>query len=123
VVSISRELELRIGAHFKKGGVEIDFDFYKEITVTGEVGYRNVQTIGFAAEEAVVLPGDAAAPGYIVLRNMDATNFIEVGVTTTVYNIKLEPARPVAIFPIDGTTLFAKADTGNCELEIVVIEQ
>ena len=82
-----------------------------------------MQTIGFGAEEVVVLPSDAAAPGYIILRNMDATYVIEVGVTTTVYNIKLEPARPVAIFPIDGTTLFAKADTGDCVLEVIVIEQ
>lgn len=119
---ISRELKLRIGAHFEKGDVGVDFDFYKEITVTGEVGYHDVQTVG-TAEESIVMPGDAAAPGYIILRNMDATNFIEIGVTSTVYNIKLEPARPVAVFPIDGTTLFAKADTGACVLEKVIIEQ
>lgn len=109
-------------AQFEKGNVEVGFNFYKEITVTGEVGYKDVQTIG-TSEEAVVMPGDAAAPGYIILRNMDATNFIEIGVTSTVYNIKLTPGRPVAVFPIDGTTLFAIADTANCQLEKIVIEQ
>ena len=47
------------------------------ITVTGNQWMDNVQTIGFAAEEAILL-GDVATGGYWFVQNMDATNFVEL---------------------------------------------
>ena len=61
-----------------------------------------------------------AAPGYVWLKNLDSTNYIQVAPDTTNYFIKLK-AGQWAIFPINGTAMIAKANTATCNLEYIVV--
>lgn len=81
---------------------------------------KGTQTTGFAAHEALDL-GDLTTPGYIVVRNNDATNFIEVGVDDAgvfVPVIKVRPGESAGpLYVADGATLYVQADTADVEME------
>ena len=59
------------------------------------------------------------APGYLFIRNADATNYVQVGFATTVYHIRLK-AGQVALLPIEPgeTDIFLKANTAACDVEL-----
>ena len=75
---MSRELKVRIDLDFRKGGVHIPKRFYKAITVTGETGEKTVQEIGTTVE-TITVPADAGTIGFLLIRNMDATNYLLIG--------------------------------------------
>jgi len=57
-----------------------------------------------------------------VIRNLDATNFISVGSSTGSYLIKALPGESYFFRLIPSLTLYLKADTANCLLDITVLE-
>ena len=85
------------------------------IDVAGKPIVEQTISIG-TTEVSLTLP---AAPGFIRLENLDATNYIEFGRTTGVYTGKLFPVGGVnyAEFGLNGTTLFVKANTAACVLK------
>lgn len=82
------------------------------------------QTIG-TSEEAIVFAGDLTAAGWCYFRNLDATNFVEVGLTkaATFYPfVKLLPGE-WALFRLSTVTdVQAKADTAAVPLEHVLLD-
>jgi hypothetical protein len=52
---------------------------------------------------------------------MDTTNYVEVGAVTTQYGIKLL-AGEFALFRVNGTDVFCKADTAACDVQYLLIE-
>lgn len=83
-----------------------------------------VQTIGTSAE-TVTIGGDITSYGYMVVRNLDATNFVTIGPDSTgqVDFLKLL-AGEWGVFPIKpGITIKATADTAACDLEYYVLDR
>ncbi len=80
-----------------------------------------IQSIGFAAAEAVVISADIATPGYAYFRNMDATNYVVLSTNAdaTVPFCKLL-AGQVALLPLGVTAIYAKADAAAISLEYQV---
>lgn len=82
-----------------------------------------IRTIGTSAENLVLT--DIATPGILYVKNLDATNFVEIGVDNTgfVAMAKLEPGDPPARFRIaDSTTIQLKADTASCNVQFWCLE-
>lgn len=75
-----------------------------------------VQTID-TSEEVIEL-GDVSNPGYIVIINLDDTNYVDVGLTSS-YCIRLPKNGGFTIFPPTGT-IMAKANSAKCDVEIYV---
>src|SRR3990167_2958708 len=75
------------------GGLPID--------VSGAQVMDNVQAIGFAAEEAILM-GDVAAGGYWFVQNLDATNFVELRSGTGATDFIKLKAGEWAIFRTSG---------------------
>lgn len=91
--------------------------------LAGSRSYANVQIVG-TAYEAIAFGADLATKGWATFRNLDPTNFVELGleVSAAFYAFaKLLPGEE-CVFPIGGT-LFAKADTAPCDLEVVAVER
>lgn len=89
-------------------------------------GRGGVQEIGFAAHE-VILVTDVAVEGWVFMRNLDGTNFVEVGIDVAAAFepiIRMEPGEPCCFRASKdaGATLYAKADTAAVELEYMVLE-
>jgi hypothetical protein len=116
---MAQELSINISAALSKGNLKASVSpGVLKVDVTGSVFIDNVQTVG-TSEEAVVF-GDVATPGYVYVRNLDATNYVQLGATTGVYTIKLMPGEN-ALFRLSGTTLFALANTAACNVQVVAI--
>ena len=90
----------------------------KFISMTGTEFIHGVQSIGLT-EEAIEKITDIATTGLCVFRNLDATNFIEIGLTGS-YPVKLK-AKELALFRANGA-IYALADTAACRLEYWIFE-
>lgn len=89
-----------------------------QLTMAGTATVQAVKSVGTVKETLDLL--GVSAPGYVLLRNLDATNFVEVGEDADTPFLKLK-AREVAVFRMAGTTLSAKADTAAVNLEYMVL--
>ena len=96
-------------------------DVINVTTTNDALDFRRVE-IG-TGEETHTIDADIGDCGYCFLKNRDATNFVQVGFATTVYNIRLL-AGQVAVFPLEPSTsaLYLKADTAACEVDIYIRE-
>ena len=114
------EISLTISMLFNKGGATATRSESMSVDVTGDAFTHEVQQIG-TSEEEVAQGTDLGTPGYMFCKNLDATNYIEIGVTTGVYTVKLK-AKEFACFRVAGATILAKATGGACNLEYLLIE-
>lgn len=81
----------------------------------GGPGFQNV---GTSAE--TIPQTDLTATGYVYARNLDGTNYVEIGLDSSGFIplIKLR-AGEVCLFPLSaGVTLQARANTSACKMQI-----
>lgn len=104
----------------EKSNLEMEKTISILVTMTGNAYHHGVQTIG-TSDEQVIISGDIGTYGYCLLRNLDSTNYIEIGAVTLQYAIKLK-AGEIALFRFAANGLFAKANTASCDLEVWLIE-
>lgn len=73
---------------------------------------------------AVPIPTDVGTEGYAYFRNLDASNFIQIGVevAATFYPLVKLKAGRVAVFPLAIQGAFWKADTATCRVQYGVVE-
>ena len=73
-----------------------------------------MQAIG-ASEESIAF-GELTVKGWVILQNLDATNYVRWGFSTGVYGGRLEPGE-YAMFRLNpGATIFLIADTAACKV-------
>jgi hypothetical protein len=78
-------------------------------------------TVDVGTTEESISFGDIA-PGFVRLTNSDATNFVEVGFSTGVYGATLLKSGGVMLFyRKSGTTVYVKADTATCKVQVEAI--
>ena len=83
---------------------------------------QNSQAVGTTHEALEV--ADLASAGWASFKNLDATNFVQIGVevAATFYPVaKLLPGE-VATMRLSTLTLFAKADTSAVNLDCLISE-
>lgn len=96
---------------------------YPVTTVTASGGdmVRTTQSIGTSAE-AIVL-GDLATAAVLAVYNTDATNYIEVDSVNTMDKFPQKiPAGGFILLRPQTTTIYAKANTAACVVEILACE-
>lgn len=88
-----------------------------KVTQTSKLLAANVQTIGFAAHEALAM-GDVAAAGYAFFRNLDATNFVLIGTDAagTFHPFAKLKKGEAGVIRLGTNAPYAKADTGAVNL-------
>lgn len=119
---MANEINVSVSLTASKGGAAIQSTGSRTADMAGVEMITNVQAVGTAAEAIVV--GDIGTPGYCLLKNLDATNYVEIaldsGVTTQVF-AKLMPG-DVALFPAKTATMYAKANTAPIALLVSLVE-
>ena len=86
---------------------------------------KDVQEIGTAAAGEALGLGDLVSIGFAVFKNLDDTNFVEVGRSITgsfEAFIKLKPGESCIFRFASGTAPYALADTAACELMYVIYD-
>lgn len=85
-------------------------------------GGGNPGKVSIGTTEETVSLGDITTPGWVIMRNIDPTNYVQWGFSTGVYGGRLEPGEP-ALFRLDpGATLYMKANVAACSVVIQVLE-
>lgn len=118
---MANELTLTVSLKWVEGDLNVSRTINGlRIDTAGVKHYDAVQNIG-TSEEAITL-GEAAAGGYMLLENLDATNFIEIRPATGVADlIKLLPG-DIALFRLTGDSVpFALANTLACNMRVTII--
>lgn len=78
------------------------------------------QTIGTSYEAIAI--GDVATAGVAVFKNLDATNYVEIGVEVSAAFYAFAKLKPGEAYPIRlaSGTIFAKANTAPVSLEYTI---
>lgn len=112
------ELSLVVSVAFNKGGISTQRSESLSVDVAGDAFTHQVQAI--PTSNTALLEGVAiGTPGYIFIKNLDSTNYVEVGITGQ-YCIKLL-AGEIALFRATAA-IFALANSATCNVEYWMIE-
>ena len=116
--------EIRSSVNFSaiKGGAKVAISSSFNLTMAGSEMVQATQSIG-TSSETLNLGDITGIPGAIVIKNLDATNYIEIGGDTglTVFKIKLLAGQFVAFQPTSAT-IYAKANTAAVRVQIIATE-
>ena len=117
---MSDELALAVRISFTKGGASVTRAHNDSFDITGDAYTSNVQSVG-TSEEELLQGAEVGTPGYVLAKNLDDTNYVEIGAATGEYCIKMK-AGEFALWRHNSATLYAKANTAACLVEYTIIE-
>lgn len=116
---MSREIQLAASVRFSKSGSIIETVLASMyVDVSGLGGIKSKVTIG-TTDETLDL-GDITTPGYLVIKNLDSTNYVSWGPDGTVYPNKAK-AGEFAVVRWNGAAIHIKANTASCEVEYTLL--
>lgn len=78
------------------------------------------QTIGTTEEEVAF--GELGTPGFVIMQNLDDTNYVQWGFATTVYGGRMLAGETAGPFRLDSLSIFLKANTAACNVLIKAYE-
>ena len=118
---MANELTVSCSMRFSKSSREASKSYSGiQIDVSGTKVTRLEQTIG-TDEEALDI-GDIGTAGYIICKNLDDTNYIEIRPGSGAADLIKLKAGEVAMFRLALNGPYAIADTAACDLEFLLIE-
>lgn len=119
---MANEITQNIQIKAVKGGAEVSINSRQKFTMTGDDMFQATQVIG-TSSELVNLGDITGAPRQLVVKNLDSTNFIEIGGDSglTVFSLKVRPNDCQVFEPTSGT-VYAKANTASCRIQVVAFE-
>lgn len=119
---MANEITQTVTLEATKGGASVKISNTKRIDMAGNEMVQSTQSIGTSAE-ALVLGDVSGAPSTISIKNLDPTNFVEIGGDSglTVFKIKIR-AGHAALFQAAAVPLYGKADTAAVRIQIVAME-
>lgn len=89
-------------------------------TITNNDGVNDlIMTIGTTEESPTFT--DITTNGWLLLENLDATNYVQWGVATTVYTGRMAAGKAALLQLEPGKSLYLKANTAACRVRIVLI--
>jgi len=120
---MANEIRQSIELSATKNGASVTMSSNKRITMTGDDMVQGTQVIG-TTSELLVLGDITGAPSQIAIKNLDSTNFVEIGGDSglTVFKVKLLPTEIMLIRPTSGT-IYAKADTAAVRIAFCATEE
>lgn len=73
-------------------------------------------TIGTTEEEVAF--GELSSKGWVMMQNLDPTNYVQWGFSTGVYGGRMRAGEPAGPFRMDATSIFLRANTAACKVLI-----
>lgn len=119
---MAQEITQTVSLSATKGGATVNISSTKRVDMTGTGMIQTTQSIGTSAE-AIALGDLSGAPSMIEIKNLDATNFVEIGGDSglTVFKLKLRPGH-ATLFQPSAVPLYAKADTAAVLIQLAATE-
>ena len=119
---MANEITFQGTLKFAKNGIVEQRTLNCKADVAGAITAGGVQKIG-TTHEALVM-GDIGTAGWARFMNIDATNYVELGIVTGGTFYPFAKLKPGETFPLRlGTNApYAKANTAEVNLEYLIIE-
>lgn len=116
------ELTVTVALSYLNGNVSLSYPSTTDkVTIAANFAKREILTVTLAG---LAIPlGSIATPGYILIRNMDATNYIVVGNSGDTLPIRVN-AGALALFQFAGGIVpYAIANTADVVIEYMLVSQ
>jgi hypothetical protein len=114
---MANELTVSASASFSKGGAQdAQRTISKQVDVAGDAFSIKVLSIGTSDE--TVSFDDVATPGFIIMKNLDSTNYVEYSHASGAYLGQMKAGEPALLRLTGGATLHMSANTAACLVEI-----
>lgn len=123
---MANEISITAKLSVSKGGTSVtNATSTDSIDMSGTNMLTNVQNVGTSYEAAVLTDIDTAASYFVLARNKDATNYVEISFDAgSTYSLRMNageicgPMRLVA-----GEQIGFRANTATCEVEVIACEE
>src|SRR5436309_15751946 len=109
---MSNEITITSTLKYSKNKASASLAGTFQASQTGDKYEAGVQSVGTSPEETIQ-KGDIGTIGYAMFRNMDPTNFVQLGAQTGQYTIKLNPGETSAAIPWNGRAVCASGNTAD----------
>lgn len=120
---MANEIQITMGI-LRKDGTTVKHQLQTATRFLTQTTKRSIQitkAVGTTEESVDFSALDIATNGQMVLTNNDATNYIEWGTTTGDYCGKIEAGGMAGPLQLNaGKTLYLKANTAACDVEIIM---
>ena len=116
---MANELSLAFSLAFSKSSSTINQNEAIQVTVTGTKYVKINQSI--PTSDTTLTLGAVGTPGFLMVKNTDATNYVELGTDGSAWPLKLK-AGEVAMMRWNAAAVHAKANTGACIIEYLIID-
>lgn len=122
---MANEISYQVKIQASKSNLKVERDPGRlTADLSGDAYSANVQSIA-TSSTAVTIASAVSTAGFAFFRNLDATNYVEIGVEdgsmTFIAFAKLKPGQ-AGLIPLATTSIYAKADTAAVLLESIIIE-
>lgn len=111
---MANELQISLNGSYAKNGATDLFNAAAQVTVTSNYISSGIASVG-TVDETISL-GDVSTVGFIFLKNLDDTNFVEIGSDGSSYPLKLK-AGEALLTRWNAAAIHAKADTATVNLQ------
>jgi len=93
----------------------------KQYNQTGVGQDDRKHSIG-TTEESITLT-DVSTNGFVLMHNLDTTNYVQWGFATGVYGGRMKAGETAGPFRLEpGATLYLKANTAACRVRVIAYE-
>ena len=79
---MSNEISVTLNARVKNGYLDVPFNVSAQFDQASAIGSGGIQSIGTATNAEFIALGDVTTASFAFLRNLDTTNYIDVGTGT-----------------------------------------
>ena len=117
---MANELTVTGALELNKDSIEVSLSESIKVTVSGSKITEIIQNIGTSAESVDI--GDIGTVGYVIAKNLDTTNFVELRDGAAGADVVKMKAGEIAVFRSVAADLNAIADTAACNVRFLIIE-
>jgi hypothetical protein len=122
---MANEISITAKLSVSKGGTTVtNVTSTDSIDMTGTSMLTVVQSIGTSYEALTLTDIDTAARYFVLLRNKDATNYVEVSFDAgTTYSLRMDAGELCGPLPlVAGEQIGCRANTAACDVEVICCE-
>lgn len=120
---MANEINASVSLGATKGGATVTAQGVKSADMAGDQMITNVQIVGTSSETLQL--GDIATLGYLMIKNLDGTNYVEVASDTAFGAsdiVSKLSAGDICLLKSPTSTLYVKANTASCNIAVTAVE-
>jgi hypothetical protein len=116
------EISVRLNLRVSNGNLVESIDTGTKTFTQNAIGGPTPGYVSVGTSEETISLSELSTIGACYIQNLDATNYVEFGVSTGVYMVRLKAGDIAYLRLKPGVTLYAKANTATCKVVVKAFE-